>query len=81
MCVHIYRWKGSLPGVYIDDFIVVAGSDKKLAEVKQELGSQFDIKDMGKVHHSLRMKVVQDEATGSVWIRQPLYTEPILKKF
>ena len=68
-------------GVYVDDIIVAAQSDKKLAEVKKELASRFDIKDLGKLHHFLGMKIVQDEATGSVWIGQPAYTESILKKF
>ena len=53
-------------GVYIDDIIVAAKSDKKLAEVKKELATRFDIKDLGKLHHFLGMKIVQDEATGSV---------------
>ena len=68
-------------GVHVDDIIVAAQSDNKLAEVKKELASQFDIKDRGKLHHFLGMKIVQDEATGSVWIGQPAYTESILKKF
>ena len=41
-------------------------SDNTLAKVKKEIGSRFDIKDLGRLHHFLRMKVVHDEATGSV---------------
>ena len=49
--------------------------------MKRELAQQFDIKDMGKLHHFLRMNIVQDEATGRVWIGQSAYTESLLKKF
>ena len=78
----VYRSSGGVYlGVYVDDIIVAAESDTRLAEGKKELNSQFDIKDLGKLHHFLGMKIVQDEATGSVWIGQPAYTESILKKF
>ena len=80
----VYRsWGGDAVylSVYVDDIIVTADSDTRLAEGKKELDSQFDIKDLGKLHHFLGMKIVQDEDTGSVWIGQPAYTESILKKF
>ena len=49
--------------------------------MKNRLAKCFDIKDMGKLHHFLGMKVKQDESTGRVWIRQPGYTEKLLKRF
>lgn len=49
--------------------------------MKRELGERFNIKDMGKLHYFLGMKIVQDESTGSVWIRQPAYVETLLEKF
>ena len=36
---------------------------------------------MGKLHHFLGMKVVQDQETGSVWIGQKSYLENILRSF
>ena len=42
---------------------------------------RFDIKDLGKLHHFLGMKIVQDEASGSIWIGQPAYIEALLKRF
>ena len=53
-------------GVYVDDIIIAAQSNEKLAEVKNRLAKRFDIKDMGKLHHFFGMKVKQDESTGSV---------------
>ena len=44
-------------GVYVDDIIIAAQSDKKLAEVKNKLAKCFDIKDLGNLHHFLGMKV------------------------
>ena len=49
--------------------------------MKIELTQRFDIKDMRKLHHFVRMNNVQVETTGNVWIGQPAYTESLLKKF
>ena len=49
--------------------------------MKRSLAEKFDIKDLGKLHHFLRMKIVQNEATGKVWVGQQAYTENLLKKF
>ena len=49
--------------------------------MKRSLTKKFDIKDLGKLHHFLRMKIVQDKATGSIWVGQQAYTENLLKRF
>lgn len=68
-------------GVYVDDILLAADSKLTLDKVKQELTKRFKIKDMGKIHHFLGMKVVQDELAGQVWIGQPAYTQSMLKRF
>ena len=49
--------------------------------MKRLLTKKFDIKDLEKLHHFLRMKIVRDETRGSVWVSQQAYTENLLKKF
>ena len=68
-------------GVYVDDIVLARKSNKRIEEVKKALAKQFDIKDMGKLHYFVGMKVIQNEETGEVWIGQPAYTESILQKF
>ena len=68
-------------GVYVDDIILAGKSDKRMKEVKAALAKKFDVKDMGKLHYFLGMKVVEDDKTGDIWIGQPAYTENLLKKF
>ncbi len=70
-----------LIGVYVDDIAMATKSERRLEEVKQALAGKFDIKDMGKLHHFLGMKIVQDEATGKIWMGQPAYTESLLQRF
>ena len=48
----VYRSSGgeaAYLGVYVDDIIVAAGSENTLAKVKKEIGSRFDITDLGSV--------------------------------
>ena len=45
----VYRASGGEPvyiGVYVDDIILAAQSNEKLAEMKKELSLHFDIKDI-----------------------------------
>ena len=68
-------------GIYVDDIILAGKSDKKIKEVNEALERKFDIKDMGKLHYFLRMKVLKSENNGNVWIGQPAYMEKLLNKF
>ena len=43
-------------------------SDKRTAEVKEDLAKQFQVKDMGELHYFLGVKIIQ---SGEVWIGQP----------
>jgi len=68
-------------GVHVDNIVLAGKSDKRMEDVKKAIAMQFDVKDLGKLHYFLGMKIVQDEKTGKVWIGQPAYTESVLQKF
>ena len=68
-------------GVYVDDIILAGKSVSQLKQVKADLSSKFDMKDLGKLSYFLGMKVEQNEQNGSVWIGQRAYTESLLKRF
>ena len=59
-----------LLGVYVDDIVMASKNQARLKEVKKSLAKRFDIKDLGKLHHFLGIKIIQDEATGKVWVGQ-----------
>ena len=48
--------------------------EKQVKEFKRALGDRFDVKDLGKLHYFLGIRIVQDDNTGEVWIGQPAYT-------
>lgn len=69
-----------LVAVYVDDLILGGQSDKRIREVKKELTTYFDVKDMGDLKHFLGVKIVQ-HPNGNIWMGQTLYTKNILEKF
>ena len=68
-------------GVYVDDIVLAAKTEKQLNDVKQVFAKCFDIKSMGKLHYFLGMKVVENDEAKEVWIGQPVYTHNLLQKF
>ena len=62
-------------GVYVDD-LILAGKDKaKMKRVKEELASEFDIKDLGKLNYFLGMSIVQNQVEKKTYMGQYTYTE------
>ena len=70
-----------LVAVYVDDIILGGKSKTRMNAVKKELSQNFEMKDLGPLHHFLGAKIVQDHVAGVIWIGQPLYTEKMLRKF
>ena len=67
-------------GVYVDDIILAGRNDKRIKEVKDALAMKFDIKDMGKLHYFLGIKILQDDKSKNIWIGQPNYIDNLLNK-
>ena len=68
-------------GVYVDDIVTGCKSRERLEDLKKRLCSQFDMKDLGRLHHLLGLKVVQDDMKGDVWIGQSIYIERVLERY
>ena len=67
--------------VYVDDILLATKSPKRIAQVKADLGKQFQVKDMGELHYFLGVSVQQNSQSGTTWIGQPAYTQAVIKKF
>ena len=79
-CIYVASNGEMIVGVYVDD-IVIASKSEEVEDFKRALGERFDVKDLGRLHHFLGMKIIQDDSSGDVWIGQPAYTERVLDKF
>ena len=60
--------------VYVDDLVIAAKDPTLIKDIKDKFSSFFDMKDMGRLHHFVGMKVEQNDDTGEVWIGQGCYT-------
>ena len=60
--------------------MVACKSEVRLKEFKQDLCRKFDVKDLGKLHHFLGLKVAQDELSGDVWVSQLAYVGKVLER-
>ena len=65
--------------MYVDDILLAGQTDHRISEVKKDLASRFDVKDMGEVHYFLGVNMIQDFKGGTVWIGQLSYAENIFK--
>ena len=70
-----------LVAVYVDDIVLGGRREAEMTTVKEELSQNFEMKDLGPLHHFLGVKVIQDHLTRAIWIGQPSYTEELLQKF
>ena len=80
-CIYVAPDGEMLVGVYVDDIVVAGKIGKMVEDFKRALGEKFDVKDLGRLHYFLGMKIVQDQTSGNVWMGQPAYTDKVLEKF
>ena len=69
-----------IAAVYVDDIILASKSSTRIQEFVKSISESFNIKDMGKLHYFLGVKIAYP-GSGKIWIGQPAYTAEVLKKF
>ena len=67
--------------VYVDDLVIAGIDEEAIQTIKDQLRTNFDMKDMGQLNHFLGMKIVQDDQSNSVWVGQDRYVLDILSKY
>jgi len=59
-----------------------AGNDKEIIQdLKTQLSSKFDMKDLGAANYILGMEIKRDRAKRKLWLNQRKYVETILQRF
>ena len=67
--------------VYVDDIMLAGESTERIAQVKEALSKEFDVKDLGELNYFLGVQVIQNHKDDKVWLGQPTFTESILRKY
>ena len=56
--------------LYVDDMFLVGNDMDLMKEVKQQLSSKFDMKDLGPAHFILGMEIKRNGASKKLWLSQ-----------
>jgi hypothetical protein len=65
---------------YVDDMLLVGNNMDVIKEVKSQLSSKFDMKDLGAANFNLGMEIKRDHANKKLWLNQRKYVEVILQR-
>jgi hypothetical protein len=65
--------------LYVNDMLMVGNNMDAIKEVKKQLSSNFDMKDLRVANFILRMEIKRDRATRRLWLNQMRYIETIMK--
>jgi hypothetical protein len=67
--------------LYVDDMLLIGNNMDIIKEVKKQLSSKFDMKDISATKFILGMEIKRDQATIKLWLNHMKYIETILKLF
>ncbi|KAL7726245.1 hypothetical protein ACLKA6_001649 [Drosophila palustris] len=82
-CVYLKK-KGNgiiIVSLYVDDLIVATNDAQMLKNLKSELSSNFEMKDLGKLSYCLGIEFNQNKEKKSFSMSQPKYIKDLLKQF
>jgi hypothetical protein len=67
--------------VHVDDLTLAASSDRAIVELKKQLGSRFEMVDLGPIHWLLGMKIERDKNKRTLSLSQTAYVQKLLERF
>jgi hypothetical protein len=67
--------------LYVDDMLLIGNNKEIIQDVKNQLSSKFDMKDLGDANFILGMEIKRDWEKRKLWLNQRKYVETILQRF
>jgi hypothetical protein len=64
--------------LYVDDMLLIGNNKEIIQDVKTQLSSKFDMKDLGATNFILGMEIKRDRENKKLWLNQRKYVETIL---
>ncbi|KAK1652805.1 hypothetical protein QYE76_070610 [Lolium multiflorum] len=82
-CVYIKFVNGSpiYLLLYVDDMLIAAKSMKEITTLKNQLSSEFEMKDLGPAKKILGMEIKRDRKSSLLFLSQEKYIEKVLHRF
>jgi hypothetical protein len=67
--------------LYVDDMLLIENNMNAIKEVKKQLSSKINMKDISATNFILGMEIKRDRETRNICLKQMKYIETILKRF
>jgi hypothetical protein len=67
--------------LYVDDMLLIGNNKEIIQDVKTQLSSKFDMKDLSASNFILGMEIKRDWKKRKLWLNQRKYVETILQRF
>eukprot|EP00253_Pinus_taeda_P028025 PITA_28025 len=67
--------------LYVDDMLLVGKDKEIILDLKTQLSSKFNMKDLSAANYILGMEIKRDRAKRKLWLNQRKYIETILQRF
>lgn len=66
--------------LYVDDMLLI-GNNKEIKDIKSQLSSKFDMKDLGATKFILGTEIKRDCVNRKLWLYLRKYVKTILQRF
>ena len=82
-CVRFKKENGNytISDTYTDDTFGASNNDEEIKKRKDEIGKEWDVKDVGENEYFLGMRVQQDLEKGTIRLTQRPYWEHVINRF
>src|SRR3569623_1280881 len=67
--------------VWVDDILIAAAGEQRVAKVKEHLASKFDVRDLGPAEYFLGMELSRDRVTRTVTLTQKKLPRELVERF
>jgi len=64
--------------LYVDDMLLLGNDKEIIQDLKAQLSSKFDMKDLGAANCILGMEIKRDRGKRKIWLNQRKYVQTIL---
>ena len=84
LCHHHKRGDSNIDMIlisYVDDLLLLGEDLSKIEDIKCQLGSLYQMKDLGPTSSYLGIQITRDQNTQAIWINQQAYIDNALKRF
>lgn len=67
--------------LYVDDILITSTNKAEISQLKAELNSEFDMKELGVAKRILGMDIIRDRQKGELVLSQQTYVKKVLRRF